>query len=218
MRFIAEAWQVASAVLRLDPAAYQLIKQASNGLQIGLFILIVSSFSYTVGQVAVLFANRVTRKHFLSGLAGAALTLMVSTFFWSASIWLTVAVILDRHVSLVHAFAAVAASFAPLLFGFMILIPYLGNILFYVLRIWAFLAVIVGTAVTFEVGFWQAVMASALGWIVLELLTRIPFLQINRISNWLWRVSTGTAKQLKTDDIVTQFLDEGRFPENNKHA
>jgi hypothetical protein len=98
----------------------------------------------------------------------------------------------------------------------MILAPYLGNIIFYILRIWVFLAIIVGTAATFQIGFWQAVWVSTLGWLTLELITRLPFLHIKHISEWLWRVSTGTEKQMKTGDIVTQFLDETNLSSNHR--
>lgn len=208
IHFFEEVWGVASGVLRLDPEAYRHTLAAPNGLQLALFILILSSFSYTVGQVVVLFANRVNRRHFLSGLAGAALTLIISAFFWSASIWLAVKILLPVPSSLMQTFLMVAISFAPLLFGFMILAPYLGNIIFYMLRIWVFLAIIVGTTATFQASFWQAVWVSTLGWLTLELITRLPFLHIKHISEWLWRVSTGTEKQMKIGDIVTQFFDE----------
>ena len=182
------------------------------GWKLALAILLIASLSYTMGQSVVLFANRVNRRHFVFALAISTLSLVISVLFWAGSIWLSVAVLFDVRQPFEQILTAVAISFAPLLFGFLILLPYLGNIVFVVLRIWVFLAIIVGVIVTFQFGFWEALLCSILGWAVLELLTRIPFLQIRRLSDWLWRLSTGTEKQLETGEIVTQFVDQVTLP------
>ena len=210
--FIETVWQLITGVLRFDPDAYHAVLAAPNGWKLALAILLIASLSYTVGQSVVLFANRVNRRHFIFALAISALSLAISVLFWAGSIWLSAAVLFDVRQSFEQILTAVAISFAPLLFGFLILLPYFGNIVFVVLRIWVFLAIIVGVRVTFQFGFWEALLCSILGWAVLELLTRIPFLQIRRLSNWLWRLSTGTEKQLETGEIVTQFVDQANLP------
>lgn len=204
--FIETVWQLITGVLRLDPDAYRTILAAPNGWKLALAVLLVASLSYTVGQSVILFANRVNRRHFIFALAISTLSLAISVLFWAGSIWLSAAVLSDIRQSFEQILTAVAISFAPLLFGFLILLPYLGNIAFVVLRIWVFLAIIVGVSVTFQFGFWEALLCSILGWAVLELLARIPLLQIKRLSNWLWSLSTGTEKQLETGEIVTQFV------------
>ncbi len=210
--FIETVWQLITGVLRLDPGAYRAVLAAPNGWKLALAILLVASLSYTLGQSVVLFANRVNRRHFIFALAISALSLAISVLFWAGSIWLSAVIIFDVRQPFEQILSAVAISFAPLLFGFLILIPYLGNIIFVVLRIWVFLAIIVGVRVTFQFGFWEALLCSILGWLVLELLMRIPFLQVRRFSNWLWRLSTGTDKQLETGEIVAQFVDQATPP------
>ena len=210
--FIETIWQLIRGVLRLDPDAYHALLAAPNGWKLALVILLAASLSYTVGQSVVLFANRVNRRHFIFALAISALSLVISVLFWAGSIWLSAVILFDVRQSFEQILTAVAISFAPLLFGFLILLPYFGNIVIVVLRIWVFLAIIVGVTVTFQFSFWEALFCSIFGWAVLELLTRIPFLQIKRLSNWLWRLSTGTEQQLETDEIVAQFVDQANLP------
>jgi hypothetical protein len=208
--FLESAWQIAAGVLRLNPQAYEVLLALPNGLWLALFILLLASLSYAVGHIVVLFANRIDRRHLLPGLAGASLALVFSAFFWAGSIGLAADIFFETQQSMEQVFLVVAISFAPLLFGFLILAPYLGNIIFYGLRIWVFLAVIAGTMVTFQFSFWQALICSALGWIVMELLTRLPFLQIRRFSTWLWRMSTGIPEQLQPGEIVNKYVDQAK--------
>jgi hypothetical protein len=210
--FIETTWQLIMGVLRLDPDAYYALLAAPNGWKLALAVLLLAGLSYTVGQSVVLFANRVNRRHFIFALVISTLSLVMSVLFWAASIWLSANILFDVRQPFEQILTTVAISFAPLLFGFLILMPYLGNIVFVVLRIWVFLATIVGVTVTFQFSFWEALLCSILGWAVLELLTRIPFLQIKRLSNWLWRLSTGTEKQLETGEIVAQFVDQADRP------
>ncbi|MDX1413699.1 MAG: YIP1 family protein [Candidatus Promineifilaceae bacterium] len=201
-------WQVIVQVLRLNEAAYVAAVSISESWKIGLFILITAGLSYTLGQSVVLFANRVTRRNFYISLTISALSLAFNVILWAFTIWLLAEILFGGRQSLAVVLTVVAISFAPYLFGFLILIPYLGNIIGYVLRIWVLLAVIVGVSAAFQFSFWQALACSALGWILLELLSRIRFLQYNRLDNWLWRVSTGTEQRLLTEDIVEQYIEQ----------
>lgn len=188
--------------------AFEVILVAPNGGQLALSILIIAGLSYTLGQSVVLFANRVNRSHFIFSLVVSALTLAISVGFWAFSIWFLAETLFGVCQSFVAVMTAVAISFAPYLFGLFILLPYLGHIIFYILRIWVFLAVVIGVGVTFQIGFIEALVCSTLGWIILELLTRIPIFRIKSLDSWLWRVTTGTDHQLQTDEIVNLYVDE----------
>jgi len=207
---LSATWELTTQVLRLNPKAYEAILAVPDGWRLAVSILIIAGLSYTLGQSVVLFANRVNRSHFIFSLAVSALTLAISVAFWAFSIWFLAETLFGARQSFGAVMIAVAISFAPYLFGFLILLPYLGNIIFYVLRIWVFLAVVVGGAVTFQLGFFEALVCSALGWTILELLTRIPILRIKSLDSWLWRVTTGTDHQLQTDEIVNLYVDEER--------
>jgi hypothetical protein len=214
--FLAAVWQLISGVLRLNPQAYHAALALPEGWKLALTVLFIAGLSYTLGQSIVLFANRVNRRHFIFAVTVSALTLVISIFFWAVSIRLTARALFDTQQPLTNVLTVVAISFAPFLFGFLILIPYLGNIISKILRIWVFLAVTVGVGVSFQFSFWQTLLCSVLGWLLLELISRIPFLRIKQLDSWLWHISTGTSKQLKTEEIVAQFVDEASLSNAKK--
>ena len=110
-----------------------------------------------------------------------------------------------------------ALGYAPLLFGFLILLPYLGNIIFVVLRIWVLLAVLVGVSVAFTFGFWPSLICSVSGWIILTFLARLPFLRVKRIDDFLWRFSTGIDKELDSKEAVAQYMREIQSQQGNEN-
>ena len=216
--FLAAVWQLISGVLCLNPQAYRVALALPEGWQLALIILFLAGLSYTLGHSVVLFANRVNRRHFIFALSVSSLTLVASVFFWGVTIWLIARILVDHQQPFTNVLTVIALSFAPYLLGFLILIPYLGNIISKILRIWVFLAVTVGVTVTFQFSIWQALLCSVIGWLILELITRIPFLHIKQLDNWLWHISTGKSKQQETEEIVAQFVDEASssFSEGNK--
>jgi hypothetical protein len=83
----------------------------------------------------------------------------------------------------------------------------LGNILVKLLNLWVFLAVIVGVAVTYQFGFWESLVSTLLGWVLLELATRVPWLRIRSLDDWLWRVTTGKALKLDTQTLADRLAE-----------
>ncbi len=195
-------------VMRLDPVVFQAALASSITGILALFILFLAGFSDTVGHSVILFANRVPRRRFLFALVVEALIFVVGVFFWAASIWLMADLIFDAHQPYGYVVITVALGYAPLLFGFSILLPYLGNIIFVVLRVWVLLAVLVGISVAYSFGLWPAIVCSVLGWFLLTILARMPFLRIERFDNWLWQFSTGVPEELGTQEAVNQYLRE----------
>ena len=102
----------------------------------------------------------------------------------------------------------VALGYAPMLFGFLILVPYLGNIIFVILRVWVLLAVLVAVSVAYDFGFWPALTCSVLGWVLVTFLARLPFLRVDRVDDFLWRISTGVDQELNSREAVAQYMRE----------
>jgi len=203
-------WQLAGGVLRFDPNAFIVALETPGIWKPALGILFLGGISDMIGQSVVLFANRVSPRRFLVSLLMGGAMLVISVFFWAASIWAIASFIFDAHRLLRDVLIVIALSYAPLLFGFLILLPYFGNIIQKLLRVWIFLALLIGVAVAFQFGFWQALLSTVLGWILYELIARIPILRIKTLDNWLWRLATGTPKLLETDELVDQMVEEAR--------
>jgi hypothetical protein len=60
----------------------------------------------------------------------------------------------------------------------------------------------------FGFGWFAAVVCSFFGWLILELVVRIP--AITAVEQWLWRVTSGKAELAEIHDIVTEFVQSVR--------
>ena len=78
-----------------------------------------------------------------------------------------------------------------------------------VLRGWVALVLLMAVAVSFDLAFWQALLACALGWGVFELLNRVPLLDLDRLEAWLWREGAGKTLQRDVDSLVDDVADKG---------
>jgi hypothetical protein len=160
-----------------------------------------------LGQSVVLFANRVPPLRFAISLIAGAIVLGFVVLFWASSIWVLARVIFEVDALFLDLLTVVSMSYAPYLLGFLVLLPYLGNILVKLLNLWVFLAVIVGVAVTYQFGFWESLVSTLLGWVLLELATRVPWLRIRSLDDWLWRVTTGKALKLDTQTLADRLAE-----------
>lgn len=204
--FLSAAWQVTSGVLRLDSAAFLAVLQTEGGTALALFILFVAGVSDTLGQSVVLFANRVSRPRFVATLIVRGLALIVTVFLWAASIWLTADYVFGGAASFATVLVLVMLSHAPLVLGFLVLLPYLGTPIYHLLRIWVLLAVVITVIGLYGFGLISAFISSVMGWMLLEVLNRMPLLQVRQIDEWLWRVSTGRQQQQSADAVVEAFV------------
>ena len=193
---IIAALALARGALQLEPAVFAAVLDNPLAQGLPLIVLMLGGLSDILGQSVVLLANRVSPLRFVISIIAAVIVLAVSVGFWAGTIWITAALFLRSDQSFINILRVVELSYAPLLFGIFIFLPYLGNIIFRVLRIWILLALVVGVQVAYTFNFWQALLCCALGWIAYELITRLPVLPIEGLSRWWWRITTGTPEPL----------------------
>jgi hypothetical protein len=202
--FLLSLWAIITGVLSFDADAYIAVLTQDGGGWMALAVLFVSTLSLSVGQSVVLFANRVGRRRFVLSLALSALLLIVGVYIWTTAVWLLAATLFNAHQSFRAVFIVVALSYAPLIYGFLVLLPYLGNLIYTVLRVWILLVLLIAVQALFGFSWFEAVLCSFLGWLVLELIVRIPM--ITAVEGWLWRVFSGKDELEDTDDIVSEFV------------
>jgi len=194
--------------LRLDPQAFRAAEVLQAGPRMALFILFLGGLSTTLGQSVVLFANRVSRRRFVLNLGVSAAMLLVTVAFSAMSIWLAALLVFRAHKPFLDVLTIVSLSYAPLLFGFLVLLPYLGNKISHLLRIWILLATLVAVAAIYGFGFWEALFCTILGWLLLEVLSLFPVLNVDNLERLVWRLSTGTPTPKDTEEVVEDYLRE----------
>jgi len=135
--------------LRLDRATFDLVEHSPIGLRVALTVLLLAGASETLGQAVVLVLNRVSKRRFALALVLGGLELVFEALVWIAVLWLLAGLFGGERASFLPAVRVLGLAYAPLLFGVLVFLPYIGPVLARLLRVWVLLAVVTGTSVVF---------------------------------------------------------------------
>ncbi len=178
----------------------------SPELQHALLVLFLSILSLLFGNSVVLFANRVSRSQFIRSLLAFAFLFLLTFLFWTLSVQALSAVLFGVHKPFVDVFIIVSQSFTPFILGFLILLPHLGHYLYALLRVWVMFNLILHVAHAYDFGPIQALLVSLLGWLLLELVTSLSFLQLDAVKRWFLKITTGKAEYRDPNDLVMEYV------------
>jgi hypothetical protein len=157
--------------LRLEPSVFQDMQLSEEGLRIALFTILFAGLSSQLGHSVILIANRVRPPRFAMSVGVGSAFYLFNVSIWSLSIWL-LGRLFFKDVSYWEVLNVVGLAQAPHLFGFFVLLPFLGVPLGWLLSLYSLLAMVVGIEVVFEVPFYLALGMSGLGWAVLQVFQR----------------------------------------------
>ena len=201
-------WTLVSEVLLLRSETFESINNLPLGLFASILVVLLAGLSQTFGQSVMLFVNRVRPLRFFLSIAIAAVLFVFSYNFWVLSTWLVARWWYNANLPLVEVIKTLGFSYAPLLFGFLMVIPYFGMPILVVLSIWTLMAIATGLGATSDLGIWQAFECCLGGWLVLQVSQRIigkAIAQIaSRIVDWVAGV-----KLVTEPDYVEQMLYSG---------
>lgn len=190
-------------VLTLDSDAAQWFRVHPLSVEISLVVAALAGISTLLGNSVVLFLNRVRGWRFVVTLAlnGAAMVLLYAA--QALVIAIVGPLVLGDSPGVVVVIRAVMLSTAPLVFGFLVLIPYLGPAIGRVLQAWGLLVLWVLVDAAFEATLWQAFVITAIGWGVMQLLSWALARPISWIGNGIWRMITGKPAMMTGTDLLT---------------
>jgi hypothetical protein len=189
---VESALELINGALRLRPEAFTALELRPDGLRLALWVVLFAGLSSSLGQSLVLFVNGVRPRRLLSSLILSALLFAFSFLFWVASIWLVADLVFGRERPLTEVARTVGLAYAPQLFGFFALTPYLGNAIATALSIWVLLATLLATTVVFGVSPLVAAACTALGWLLLLLANRTVGRPLDWLAKRLRRAVAGT--------------------------
>jgi hypothetical protein len=157
--------------MRLEPGVFQDMQLSEAGLRIALFTILFAGLSSQLGHSVILIANRVKPPRFAMSIGVGSAFYLLNVSVWSLSIWL-LGRLFFKDVSYWEVLNVVGLAQAPHLFGFLVLLPFLGVPLGWLLSLYSLLAMLVGIEVVFEVPFYLALGVGGLGWTVLQVFQR----------------------------------------------
>ena len=201
-------WSLISGVLLLDSDTFELIRSLPSGLITSFLVVLLAGVSQTLGQGVMLFINRVKPLRFVLSVVVAAVLFIFNYNFWVLSTWLVANWLFDVSLPLIEAIETLSFSYAPLLLGFLIIIPYFGMPILIVLSIWTLIAISKGLGTISDLGIWQAFECCLGGWLVLQLSQRVVGSAIanvtSKIVDWVAGVEL-----VREPDYLEQMLYRG---------
>lgn len=201
-------WTLVSGVLVLNKETFASINSLPLGLIASILVVLLAGLSQTLGQSVMLFINRVKPLRFVLSVAIAAVLFVFNYNFWVFSTWLVAGWFFDVSLPLVEVIKTLGFSYAPLLFGFLMVIPYFGMPILIVLSVWTLMAIAIGLGTISALGIWDAFQCCLGGWLVLQLSQRIIGKAIASITSKIVDWVAGV-KLVTEPDYVEQMLYSG---------
>jgi hypothetical protein len=159
----------AALIPRPELYGYILEKESSVAL-IAVGVAFVAGVSLLLGQSVILFLNRVGPLRFALSLLLHGLALVLGLLVIVGVIWVVGRLLFDDEPSLRQLLPLVATSYAPLAFGFLILIPYFGALIEKALYAWSALILLVVVRFGFEASLFEALLCVGLAYLLRQLL------------------------------------------------
>ncbi len=182
---------VVGGVLGLQPLAFRDVSTSGPWSAVGVWIALLAGLSQAIGHAFILFVNRVTPLRFLLSLLVEALLFAIGFLAWAVCTWLVARFGFEAGVPLVVIVRVLGVAHAPLLFGFLGAVPYLGAPWLTLLSLWSALAFVVGLRAVTGLEVWSAFAALVLGWMVMLLLQRSAGRPLMRLGRWLQQRAAG---------------------------
>lgn len=179
-----------------------------RGLTIAATIALLAGVSTLLGNSVVLFLNRIRGLGFVISLLINGLA-MIGLYLAQAVVIAGVgwAVTGDRP-DFALAARAVMLSSAPMIFGFLQLMPYLGPGVARVLQAWGVLALWVIVAVVYGVDRWTALVITGAGFAIMQGASWLLARPLTAVANRVWHAFTGHRTMLSAQDLLSghQFM------------
>ena len=182
-------WELVRGALALNAQIFASLQNQPHSLLAALTIVFWAGIAQSLSQIVVLFVNQVRPVRFVLSLLISAFFYVVGYGFWALSTWAILNLTFDGHLPFTAVLRTLGFSYAPLMFGLLVMFPYFGSAIFVLLSIWTLLAVVVGIESITTLNRWEAFASAALGWVGLQLLQKTvgqPVASLGQwISNWV---------------------------------
>ena len=194
--------EIIRQALRLNPQVFAEIQNDSHGIYIAWAIVVLAALSESLGQSMVLFLNRVQPRRFVATLVITTLSNVVGYFLWTVTVWLIVHYVFALQIPLWIVANAVGLAYAPQLLAFFELTPFIGNLFGLLLTLWSLVAIIVAIHAGLGLATWQATLASALGWLLIQAWRRSLGRPLYRLGRWLERRAAGVPMDVTMQNMT----------------
>lgn len=193
--------EIIRLALRLNPWIFTEIQVTTRGGYVALGVVVLAALSESLGQSIVLFLNRVQPRRFAVTLAISTLSNIVGYLLWTLTVWLVVRYAFNLHIPIQIVANVVGLAYAPQLFAFFELTPFLGNLFGLLLSLWSMVAIIVAINAGLGLEVWQATVSSGLGWLLIQIWRRSLGRPLYGLRKFLERRTAGVPLEVTLQNV-----------------
>lgn len=216
LEYLWSVWRAIQLGLELQPDVIEIAERHPNASWVAVGIVMAAGISLLLGQSVILFLNQVKPGRFVVSLVSNGIVLVIGWVLWSASVWVIGRWLFAEKPTFEMALTLIGLSYAPLVFGFLILTPYLGPFVQHLLYAWSFIISLRAVSLIFQVGYWPALLCVGTGWLLLMLLTATIGRPVVAFRNWAWHRITKTPKGAPAHELLKQFALDQSLPAPSK--
>jgi hypothetical protein len=213
---IGEVFALAGAALSLDRMAFVALREATGDaalLVTAIVLALLAGLSLSIGQSVVLFANGVSRRRFVLCLLLMAMVFIVGLLVWAGTIRLISTYLLPTQAAPGEILLAICLGQAPLLFGFLVLIPYLGSAIRRILEAYSLVIVVAALSAMFEIRPLIALLIGGLGWAIQNLLYALLQRPLAGMRRWLWQAASGQPVYVPPREVAQMLAERAAIRE-----
>jgi hypothetical protein len=130
---------------------------------------------------------------------------IISYFVWGLTVYIVGRILFEINPPWGQFVRMVGLSTAPLVFGFLVLIPWMGPFIGKVLNIWSLLILIAIVEFEFKIGFWGAVTCVVLGWLASLAFTNTIGRPVAALRNKVFQAVSGSKLDTTADELLLHF-------------
>ncbi len=198
-------WRTIVRTLQFDPTVLQTIDGGIMGLSMAASIAFAGGVSLLLGQSVILFANRVRPPRFLASLLLNGVLYVGNLLVWAWAVRFVARLLLGVRIPPEESITLMFLTAAPMIFGFLILMPYSGPFVGRLLNLWSFLITYQLVALVYEIDWWSALWVVGVGWLLTLLLSNTigwPLTAFfRRLRSWV----AGVNLEASTDELAVKF-------------
>jgi len=182
---ILEVIQLTPKILSFNSEVFRAALDNGFSVVVAGAIVYLGGASLTFGRSVVMSINKIANRNFILGILFSMLSYVVGWLLWVITIWLVATYFFNLTDPIWVVTRIVGLAYAPLMLGFLILIPYLGPFLSTILHFWSFMLILAGVQFVYGFELWQALVCSASGWIIVQALNRTVASYFLTLDRWL---------------------------------
>lgn len=203
--------------LMIDQRAWEVVFTHPQSGRLIISLVFIAGFSTLVGESVVLFINQVRKSRLILSLVINGFVTVIGYMLWGLVIGLVGWLLFPIEPQPLAVLRLVGLSAAPLVFGFLILIPYLGTAIGKLIHVWSFIILISVVRYRYEVDLLLAVVTVGLGWLLMMLLTNTIGRPIIRLRQKIWKLTAGDHFYQSAQDLFRDLSIKHQDGSNQKN-